>query len=99
MEATEKVRTAKKKLKAGATAKREVTHTVFIMSEKNRQYVDRYRKFTNSSYNTLINRALDVARSTDSFKSLEVHEPKSVAKAKAILAKWKGATPAKKSLN
>ncbi len=96
MEATEKVKSAKKKMKVAS--KKSTIHTVFIMSEKNREYVDRYRKFTHASFNTLINRALDEARRLDSFKGLEIKEPKSVAKAKAILAKW-GKVPAKKSLN
>lgn len=76
---------AKAELKVVKTKR---TPTVFYLSAQNRKYVDYYRGATHASFNILLNAAIDHARATDILKNVEVKEPKSVAKARALLERW-----------
>lgn len=79
------VRKIKAKMKV---VKNSPPPTVFVLTPKNRQYIDGYKNSTRASYAVLINRAIDAARDADVLKNIDIPEPKSVAKARALLEKW-----------
>lgn len=81
------VKTVKKaKLKAVKSSKPRVV----VLNEQNNTYLEHYLKKTRNSVNRLLNDMVAYCRENDSLKNTPNHEPRSLVRARELIAKWEG---------